>query len=374
MTHLPPAGPEPAYARIVSGYEVFRSPGPFACRLGGALPGIEIAYETWGTLDEARSNAVLLHTGLSASSHAKSQPRNPAPGWWEEFIGTGRALDTSRYFVICTNLLGGCYGTTGPSSVDPRTGRPYGMDFPMVVVEDMVRAQLLLLDHLGIARLHASVGASLGGMQSLMLAATAPERVGRVVSISACSRAHPQSIALRYVQRQVLMADPAWAEGRYLGVSFPRVGMKLAREIGTITYRSGPEWEDRFARQRAADAPTFGPDFEVESYLEHQGEKFCEQYDPNSYLYISKAMDLFDLSEGCASHEAGVARVKAPSLVIGVSSDILFPSWQQAELARMLEASGTRTTHLELDAPYGHDTFLIDVERVGGAVRRHLLS
>lgn len=374
MVHLPPAGPEPAYARIVSGYEVFRSARPFACRLGGTLPGLEIAYETWGELDETKSNAVLLHTGLSASSHARSQPRNPAPGWWEEFIGTGRALDTSRFFVVCTNLLGGCYGTTGPSSIDPRTGRPYAMDFPMVVVEDMVRAQMLLLDHLGIARLHASVGASLGGMQSLMLAAIAPERVSRVVSISACSRAHPQSIALRYVQRQVLMADPAWARGAYLGVSFPRTGMKLAREIGTITYRSGPEWEERFGRQRAADAPTFGPDFEVESYLEHQGEKFCEQYDPNSYLHISKAMDLFDLSDGCASHEEGVARVKAPALVIGVSSDILFPSWQQAELARLLSAAGTPTTHVELEAPYGHDTFLIDVERVGGAVRRHLLA
>lgn len=373
MTHLPPAGPEPAYARIVSGYQVFRSPDPFACQWGGKLPELQIAFETWGELDASKSNAVLLHTGLSASSHAHSQPNNAQPGWWEEFIGEGKAIDTRRWFVICTNILGGCYGTTGPSSIDPRSGTPYGPDFPIITVGDMVRAQALLLDHLGIRRLHASIGASLGGMQSLMLAAIAPERVARVVSISACSLSHPMSIAMRFVQRQALMADPAWAGGRYQGVSFPRTGMKVAREIGTITYRSGPEWEKRFGRKRSTEGPpTLAADFEVESYLEYQGEKFCEQYDPNSYLYVSKAMDLFDLGEGFDRHEDGVARVKSPALVIGVLSDILFPSWQQRDLARMLANAGTPVTHVEIDAPYGHDTFLIDVPRVGGAIREHL--
>lgn len=374
-THLPPAGPEPAYARIVSGYEVFRSDAPFRCRWGGLLPGLQIAYETWGTLNAAKDNAILLHTGLSASSHAHSQPKNPQPGWWEDFIGEGKSIDTSRWFVICTNILGGCYGTTGPSSIDPRTGQPHGPDFPIITVEDMVRAQALLLDALGIRRLHASIGASLGGMQSLMMAALHPERVARVVSISACSLSHPLSIAMRFVQRQALMADPAWAGGRYQGRSFPRTGMKVAREIGTITYRSGPEWEQRFGRKRATEGPpTLGADFEVESYLEYQGEKFCEQYDPNSYLVVSKAMDLFDLGEGFERHEDGVARVKAPALVIGVLSDILFPAWQQRDLARMLASAGTPVTHVEIDAQYGHDTFLIDVPRVGGAIREHLES
>jgi homoserine O-acetyltransferase len=375
MTHSPHEGPEPAYARIVSGYEVFRSPRPFTFRWGGTLPEVQVAYETWGTLNAAKDNAILLQTGLSASSHARSQPRNPQPGWWESFIGNGLALDTSRWFVVCTNVLGGCYGTTGPSSIDPRSGKPYGPDFPILSVEDMVRAQALLLDHLGIPRLHAAIGSSLGGMQSLMTAALFPERVARVVSISACSRSHPLSIAMRFVQRQALMADPAWAEGRYQGVSFPRTGMKVAREIGTITYRSGPEWEERFGRARTTDGtPTLKADFEVESYLVHQGEKFCDQYDPNSYLYVSKAMDLFDLGDGFSTHEEGVARVKAPTLVIGVLSDILFPSWQQAELATLLQRAGTPVTHVEIDAPYGHDTFLIEVDRVGGAIRRHLES
>ncbi len=372
-SHEPPAGPEPAYARIVSGYRTFRHERAFPLRWGGELPALDIAYETWGELNAARDNAVLLHTGLSASSHARSHANNPQPGWWEEFIGPGRALDTDRFQVICSNILGGCYGTTGPSSVNPRTGVAYGPDFPVVAVEDMVRAQILLLDHLGIDRVHAAIGASLGGMQSLLVAAIAPERVARVVSISACSRAHPQSIALRYVQRRALMADPAWAGGRYYGKSFPREGMKLAREIGTITYRSGPEWEERFGRARAeAGTPHLGPDFEVESYLDHQGEKFCDQYDPNSYLVVSKAMDLFDLGEGMPSHEAGVARIQAPSLVIGVVSDILFPSWQQRELASLLAGAGTHVVHVELDAAYGHDTFLIEVDRVGGAIREHL--
>jgi homoserine O-acetyltransferase len=372
MKHAIRSGPEPRYDRVVSGYETFHASEPFHCEWGGVLPGITLAYETWGTLSPRRDNAILLHTGLSASSHAKSHPRNPDAGWWERFIGPGAPIDTDRFFVICSNLLGGCYGSTGPMSTNPATGEPFATDFPIVTVGDMVRAQQRLLDHLGIERLHASVGASLGGMQALELAAQAPGRVDRLVSISAALRAYPQSIALRFVQRQAVMADPDWRGGRYYGVSFPHRGQRIAREIGTITYRSGPEWQERFGRERGDDGPPrLDEDFQVERYLAYQGDRFCLQYDANSYLYISKAMDLFDL---LAERDDGppVARIQCPALVIGVTTDVLFPVWQQRELAEVLEKRGARVHYLELDAAYGHDTFLIDRERVGGALRAHL--
>jgi len=367
-----PRGPEPEYERIVSGYETFFHPHEFVCEWGGRLPEFTLAYETWGSLNSRKDNAILLHTGLSASSHAHSQPHNPHPGWYEEFIGPGRALDTDRFHVICTNLLGGCYGSTGPSSENPKTDEPYATDFPIITVKDMVRAQFLLLDDLGIERLHGSVGASLGGMQSLMVAALAPERVGRIVSISAAMRSYPQSIAMRFVQRQAVMADLDWRGGKYYGMSFPHRGLRVAREIGTITYRSGPEWQERFGRERMDDEPPrLDEDFQVEGYLAHQGDKFCLQYDPNSYLYISKAMDLFDLGTPLEK-DSPVSLIRSPALVIGVRSDVLFPVWQQRELAEWLEKNGCETTYLELDAPYGHDTFLIEKESVGGAMKAHL--
>jgi len=375
-----PVGPEPAYERVVSGYETLHLPKSFRCEWGSVLPELNIAYETWGELSERRDNVVLLHTGLSASSHAKSQPHNRHDGWWEEFIGPGSAIDSDRFYVICTNLLGGCYGSTGPSSTDPRTGNPYAMDFPIITVRDMVRAQLLLLDHLGIDRLHASLGASLGGMQSVMLAALAPDRVDRIVSISAALRSHPQSIAMRFVQRQAVMADPDWCEGNYYGVSFPHRGLRVAREMGTITYRSGPEWLERFGRARTheGEVPKLTEDFQVEKYLAYQGDKFCMQYDPNSYLYISKAMDLFDLTapesgaDGEGTDKRELDRVSAPALVIGIASDMLFPVWQQRELAESLREVGCPVTYTQIEAPFGHDTFLIDREGVGGAVKAHL--
>lgn len=373
-------GPEPAYQRVVSGYKTFHSPDAFECEWGGVLPEIDVAYETWGTLSRARDNAIILHTGLSASSHAKSHPNNSNDGWWEGFIGPGRAIDTDHYFVVCANLLGGCYGSTGPSSIDPRTNKPYATKFPIITVRDMANAQLRLLDHLGIDRLHASVGASLGGMMSVMLGALVPDRVDRIISISAALRSHPQSVAMRFVQREAVMADPDWNEGNYYGTSFPHRGLRVAREMGTITYRSGPEWLERFGRDRIKDdvIPTLTEDFQVERYLTYQGEKFCTQYDPNSYLYVSKAMDLFDMSsaeEGARAEPGGrtlLDSVAASALVIGVESDLLFPVWQQRELAESLEATGCPTTYLELDAPFGHDTFLIDRERVGGGVEEHL--
>lgn len=366
-------GLEPVYDKVVSGYQTFHHPHPFELEWGGVLPGFDIAYETWGELSPAHDNVVLLHTGLSASSHAHSHEANPNPGWWEGFIGPGRGLDTDRFHVICTNLLGGCYGSTGPASTNPATGQPWATDFPILTVQDMVRAQLLLLDRLGIHRVYASVGASLGGMQSLLIAALEPERVGRLVSISAALRSYPQSIALRFVQRQAVMNDADWRDGRYYGVSFPHRGMKVARGIGTITYRSGPEWQARFGRKRPDGPPRLDEDFQVETYLAYQGEKFCLQYDANSYLYISKAMDLFDLRPE-EPHREGptIDDVQCPSLVVGVTSDFLFPVRQQRELAESLRKAGAEVTYFEIDAPFGHDTFLIERDTVGDAVRAHL--
>lgn len=289
-------GPEPSYTSGAT--ESFRCRDPLLLDWGGVLPEFTVAYETWGTLNSDKSNAILLHTGLSASSHAHSTEANPQPGWWERFIGPGAPLDTDKYHVICTNVLGGCHGSTGPSSTDPGNGERYATRFPVLTLQDMVRAQFRLLrDHLGIEELHASVGSSMGGMQSLAAGAMFPSRVRRVVSVSGCARSHPYSIAMRHTQRQVLMMDPNWNRGFYYDGVPPHAGMKLAREIATVTYRSGPEWEQRFGRRRVdpAKPPALCPDFLVETYLDHAGEKWCLNHDPNSLLYVSKAMDLFDL-------------------------------------------------------------------------------
>lgn len=435
------SGPEPAYSYVQSGFELFKSPqdSPLFLDNGGVLHEFELAYETWGTLNSDRSNAILIHTGLSASSHAKSHPDNAKPGWWEKFIGPGLSIDTDKFFVICTNVIGGCYGSTGPSSVDPVGRDRYATRFPIVTINDMVRAQHRLIEHqLGISKLYASVGASMGGMQSLAFATEFPESVDRIVSISGCARSHPYSIAMRHTQRQVLMADPNWKRGFYYDSIPPHVGMKLAREIATITYRSGPEWEQRFGRDRAdpSKTPALCPDFLIETYLDHAGEKFCLEYDPNSLLYVSKAMDLFDLgAEQQARAEKHIQESKAkyeqllhgtvpeiPSddaanacslpttpykeqprdkiaefsrqdlidgmrpmanhdvLVLGVDSDILFPSWQQQEIADVLKAGSTRNSGANIEyvelgqdiSLFGHDTFLLDVQHVGGPMKRFL--
>jgi homoserine O-acetyltransferase len=356
------------------GARLFEDPEPFRTTFGAELPGYALAYETWGRLSPERDNAILLCTGLSASSHARSSTEDPAPGWWERMIGDGAPLDTSRYHVVCTNVLGGCFGSTGPASPSPADGRPWGLRFPLITVQDFVRAQARLLEHLGIERLHAVVGSSMGGMQALALGALFPARTARVVAISAPGRSYPLSIALRFVQRQAVMRDPAWDGGRYEPGLGPVEGLRLAREIGTISYRSGPEWDQRFGRERLRRTPTdVGPDFQVEAYLVRQGERLAESgFDPNSFLYLSKAMDLFDLGAGAASYEDGIARIHARTLIVGVTTDLLFPVHQQEELARILREHGREARFVRLDTIYGHDAFLIDVERFATIVRPFL--
>ncbi|KIY49411.1 homoserine acetyltransferase [Fistulina hepatica ATCC 64428] len=432
----PGSGPEPSYSRPKpTSYHVYHHDKPMDLIYEKPLKEFDLAYETWGTLSPNKDNAILLHTGLSASSHAASTPLNATEGWWEKFIGPRKPLDTDRYFIICTNVLGGCYGSTGPSSIDPETHEPYATRFPMLSILDMVKAQFHLLDHLGIERLYASVGCSLGAMQSLAAGWLHPDRVGKVVSISGTARSSPSAVAMRYAQRSVLMADPNWNNGFYYDGLPPHVGMKLARQIGTITYRSGPEWDMRFGRrlrpQPAADAmfavpgkphrPALCPDFLIETYLDHQGEQFCLKYDANSMLYISKAMDLFDLtlpaleelgltplppakempehpfvvSSNAGPHKtshskshpppanpppylsdlaAGLAPLcNTPTLILGVQSDILFNVEEQREVADALRMAGNEwVSYYELGGVWGHDTFLLDVMNVGGAIRGFL--
>ncbi|XP_002736918.1 uncharacterized protein LOC100374280 [Saccoglossus kowalevskii] len=369
-------GPEPEYQKTESGFNNFHSTRPFYLKHNeGVLPELNIAYETWGELNKNKDNAIIINAGLSASSHAKSHENNTAPGWWEKFVGPGCAVDTDKFFVICANNLGGCYGTTGPSSINPLTDKEYGTTFPIISVEDMVKAQFLLLDNLGITKLYAAVGSSLGGMSTLMAAALNPDRVGRVISISACVHSHPSSIAMRYLQRRCIMSDPNWNKGHYYGKAYPKMGMKLAREIATISYRSGPEWEHRFGRKKlnGGESPSLCPHFLIESYLDYQGESFAVKYDPNSLLYISKAMDMFDMGDGFPSLLDGVSRIKCPVMVLGVQTDILFPVWQQREIGDLLRQSGNEAvTYYEINSIYGHDTFLLDLSNVGAAVKGHL--
>ncbi len=369
-----PAADRPAPPPAPPGARLFTDPGPLRTEYGAELPGYGLAYETWGRLSPGRDNAILLCTGLSASSHARSSEADPSPGWWERMIGDGAALDTRRFFVVCTNVLGGCFGSTGPASPCPADGEPWALRFPLLTIQDMARAQARLLDHLGIEKLYAVVGSSMGGMQALALGALFPARTARVVAISAPGRSYPLSIALRFVQRQAVMRDPVWNGGRYRPGEGPLEGLRLAREIGTISYRSGPEWDQRFGRERLRPLPAdVGPDFQVEAYLVRQGERLAGSgFDANSFLYLSKAMDLFDLGEGAPSYEDGIARIHARTLVVGVTTDLLFPIQQQEELARILREAGREARFVRLDTVYGHDAFLIDVDRFAAILRPFL--
>jgi homoserine O-acetyltransferase len=339
----------------------------FAMYRGGALSSPTIAYETWGELNDKADNAVLIFTGLSPSAHAASSDADRSPGWWEEMVGPGRPIDSHRYFVICINSLGSCFGSTGPASSDA-SGVPYRLNFPVLSLEDVARSGGLLLDHLGIDTLAACVGPSMGGMTALAFQVLFPGRSRSFVSISSAPRAEPFSIALRSLQREMIRRDPNWQQGNYSPYSLPIAGMRLARKLGMITYRSADEWRQRFGRERIAaerdPEDPFGIDFEVESYLENHARKFTGDFDPNCYLYLSRAMDLFDIADHGASVEAGLKRVQTERvLVVGVTSDILFPLPQQTELAAGLERSGREVNFVSLDCIHGHDSFLVDMDR-----------
>ena len=336
--------------------------------LGGTLVAPTVAYETWGKLNSARSNAILIFTGLSPSAHAASSKDDPAPGWWEEIIGPGKPIDTHRYFVVCINSLGSCFGSTGPASVNPATGEIYRLTFPVLTLEDVARAGRETLTHLGIERVHAIVGPSMGGMTTLAFEMLFPGLADGIVLMSSGTRSLPFSIALRSLQREMIRKDPDWMGGNYPMDSPPLTGMRLARKLGMITYRSAEEWRVRFGRERAGSEyksnDPFAISFEIESYLEHHANKFIGQFDPNCYLYLSRASDLFDIADHGASVEGGLARVEARrALIIGVKTDFLFPIHQQQELAEGLSGNGRKVEYHELDSLQGHDSFLVDMDR-----------
>jgi homoserine O-acetyltransferase/O-succinyltransferase len=341
--------------------------GEFPMHRGGTLLSPTIAYETWGKLSRGRDNAVLIFTGLSPSAHAASSTADATPGWWEDIIGPGRPIDTRRYFVICVNSLGSCFGSTGPASVDPRTGELYRLAFPVLSLEDVARGGYEVIRHLGVERLKATVGPSMGGMTALAFEILFPGLSEGFVSMSSGPRSLPFSIALRSLQREIIRRDPAWAGGNYPRDSVPLTGMRLARKLGMITYRSAEEWRLRFGRERTAHTDTsgdpFGIVFEVEAYLEHHANKFTGQFDPNCYLYLSRASDLFDVAEHGSSVAAGLGMLRVErALIIGVTTDFLFPIHQQRELAEGLAAPGREIQFVELNSLQGHDSFLVDMD------------
>jgi len=345
-------------------------PDPFRMWRGGVLHGARIAYETWGELSPQRDNAILIFTGLSPSAHAASSPADPTDGWWEGMIGPGHAIDTDRYHVICVNSLGSCFGSTGAASLDPATGAPYRVSFPDLSIEDIARAGFETLESLGIGCAHTILGPSLGGMVVLAYLAQFPGAARNAISISGTAAASPFAIALRSIQREAILRDPNWKGGHYTDQRPPATGMRIARKLGMMTYRSAAEWRERFGRtpvppeHRAAEA--FGAEFAIQSYLESHAQRFVRAFDPNCYLYISRAMDRFDLGAHGSSNAVVLARSRIErALVIGVQSDLLFPLDEQRALAESFHRAGAETSFAPLNCLEGHDSFLIDLKSFG---------
>jgi homoserine O-acetyltransferase len=353
---------------------------PFPMKRGGVLHGARIAYETWGTLSAARDNAVLILTGLSPDAHAAANEGNPEPGWWEGMVGPGKAIDTTRWFVVCVNSLGSCKGSTGPASVDPATGALYRLDFPELSIEDGADAAFDVVRALGIERLACVIGNSMGGMSALAYLLRHPGAARSHINISGSAQALPFSIAIRSLQREAIRLDPDWNQGQYDDDTYPEAGMRMARKLGVITYRSALEWDGRFGRvrlesDRRDDEDPFGLEFEVESYLEAHARRFVRRFDPNCYLYLSRSMDWFDMAEyapdkrGQGDVMRGLATIRVErALAIGVHTDILFPLQQQEQIADGLRAGGADAHFLPLPSPQGHDAFLVDLDRFGPAV------
>ena len=349
----------------------------FALDSGATLTDVQLAYETWGTLDGAGSNAVLLCHAWTGDSHVTGPAGSghPEPGWWEGLVGPGRAIDTDRWFVVCVNVLGGCQGSTGPASPHPVDGRPYASRFPVLTIRDMVRTQARLADALGVARWHAVIGGSMGGMQVLEWAVTYPQRVRSIIPIATCMQATAQQIAWGAIGRRAIALDPRWRGGDYYDAApddGPQDGLAIARMVAQVTFRSDNVFTDRFGRDlhRAGVGDTFGlwQQFEVERYLEHHGAKLGRRFDTNSYLVIGKAMDLHDVARNRGNLASSMARITADALVIGISSDLLYPNYQQHQIDELLRSEGRWSRYVEVDSPHGHDAFLINLDQLAGPI------
>lgn len=358
----------------------FGADAPLKLDAGVALPHLQIAYQTYGEPNAARSNAILVCHALTGDQHAASlNPVTGKPGWWETMVGPGKPIDTERFYVICANVLGGCMGTSGPASTSPATGQPYGLDMPVVTIRDMVNAQAMLLDHLGIEKLLCVAGGSMGGMQVLQWAASYPERVFSALPIATAARHSAQNIAFHEVGRQAVMADPEWCGGHYLaeGVT-PHRGLAVARMAAHITYMSDQALHRKFGRRlQNREMPTFGfdADFQVESYLRHQGESFVQRFDPNSYLYVTRAMDYFDLA---ADYDGVLANAfrgsKTRFCVASFTSDWLFPTEDSRAIVHALNASGASVSFAEIESDKGHDAFLLEEPELFAIARGFLDS
>ncbi len=354
-------------------WKTWTSRDEFPLTLGGSLPGITLAYETWGELNAKGDNAVVVLHALSGSSHVRSSAEHPTPGWWEKFLDGSGTIRPDRHFIICANLLGGCYGSTGPLSIDPRTGRRHMTLFPPIAIDDMVNGFRLLLRFLGVERGITVIGGSMGGMLVLDWAARFPAEVRQAIVLAAPGKSYAQTIALRSVQREAILSDPDWQEGWYDEVRRPVRGLALARKIGIITYRSDREFRERFGRQVLDPRPHFlQGKFQVQSYLDHQGEKFVERFDPNTYLYYSRAMDLYDLGQGFASLEEGIRRIEARCLFFAFDTDILCPVYQVEELHHALAGAGRDSRFCLVSTPHGHDAFLIELDALNRELEKFL--
>ncbi len=353
---------------------------PFALDTGVALRDVTIAYETWGRLDATASNAILICHAWTGDSHAAGSAGrgHTTGGWWDDLIGPGKPLDTDRWYIVCSNVLGGCQGSTGPASPHPVDGLPYGSRFPVVTIRDMVRAQARLSNHLGVDCWHSVIGGSMGGMQVLEWAITFPQRVRSIVPVATCAQATAQQIAWGAIGRRAIRLDPNWRGGDYYDAEpgeGPADGLAVARMVAQVTFRSDNVFTDRFGRELADGSELSGrldlwQRFEVERYLDHHGEKLIRRFDANSYLTIGKAMDLHDVGRGRGGLTSAMSRIRVPTLTMGIWSDMLYPSYQQRQIRDLLMAQGTQADYLEIDSPHGHDAFLIEFDQVGPPIGR----
>ncbi len=352
-------------------------PNKFQLESGKKLGPINIRYETYGALNGDRSNAILLLHAFSGDAHAAGylSGSDKTPGWWDAMVGPGKAFDTDRYFLICSNIIGGCRGSTGPSSINPQTGKPYALSFPLITINDMVRTQNELVRHLGISELFAVAGGSMGGMQALEWSIYYPDKVRSAIILASTARMTAQGIAFNALSRNAIMSDFRWQDGNYYGKEIPSRGLAIARMAGHITYLSDEAMHKKFGRRlqgREQYGYDFSDEFEVESYLQYQGDKFVERFDANSYIYISKAMDYFDLGARFGGLNEAFAETRAKFLVVSFSSDWLYPSYQSKEIVFALAKNRKDVSYIEINCPYGHDSFLLETDRQSSIISSFL--